>query len=277
MAICYIVATPIGNLADLSQRALETLKSVAVVFAEDTRVSGRLLSHFGISAKLLSLHEHNERERTAQVVRYLEEGESVAIISDAGTPLISDPGYPVVAHLRQHDFDVIPIPGPSAIITALSVSGLPTDRFTFEGFLPSKKGERVTKLLNLQSEPRTMVFYESSHRITAMLSDAVEVFGEHHPAFFGREMTKHFEEYRGGTLGELLTYLTDHSDKVRGEFVVAIGGVTESESDQSSVSDEALLTALLAEGIPVKQAVKVATKLSATPKNRLYEMALTLK
>lgn len=275
---CYIVATPIGNLGDISPRALEVLAEVKLIFAEDTRVSGLLLHHFGIKTPVKSLHEHNEEGRVQLIKAHLNDGEAVAIISDAGTPLISDPGYLVVNQLRVAGFAVIPIPGPSALIAALSVAGLPTDRFTFFGFLSAKKSERLKQLDALQAEKKTMVFYESSHRIKAMLNDCIAVFGPHHVAFIGREMTKRFESYQKGSLSFLLQELAENPKTIRGEFVVVLKGVApQKRVNQTSISDEKILTTLLNETIPLKQAVKIAAKLSPTPKNELYTLALTLK
>lgn len=275
---CYIVATPIGNLGDISSRALAVLAEVKVIFAEDTRVSGLLLHHFGIKTPMKSLHEHNEGERVALIKGYLEEGEAIAIVSDAGTPLISDPGYLVVNQLRHAGYQVIPIPGPSALIAALSVSGLPTDRFSFFGFLSAKKGERLKQLGALASENRTMVFYESSHRIKAMLKDCIAIFGENHQAFLGREMTKRFESYQKATLSALLLGLEENPKTTRGEFVVILKGVSPQEKvSQNQISNEKILTTLLKNKLPLKQAVTIAAELSPTSKNELYALALQLK
>lgn len=276
MSTCYIVATPIGNLDDLSPRAIQTLQNVSRVFAEDTRVSSRLFAHFGIHTPLTSLHEHNEHGRIEQLASLLSEGQSVAIISDAGTPLISDPGYPVVVALRERGFKVIPIPGPSALITALSVAGIPTDRFAFEGFLPAKSGQRRAKLTELIFEERTLIFYESSHRIVAMLEDLAELFGEERTAFVGREMTKRFEDYRTATLGELRNHYRKESGEVRGEFVVVTKGADRKLAEKG-VDGEQLLAILLAEGLPLKQISTVAHKILGQPKNELYQQLLTMR
>ncbi len=279
MATCYVVATPIGNLADLSPRAREVLASVATIYAEDTRVTAHLLTQFGLRVPLVSLHEHNEMERIEPMKAQLERGESVAIVSDAGTPLISDPGFPVVAALREAGFSIIPIPGPSALITALSVSGIPTDRFTFEGFLPPKSGARLNRLEKLSEKSETLIFYESSHRILAMLESAIEAFGADREAFIGREMTKHFESYQQGELSSLLEYFLNHKDEIRGEFVVIIRGKnrTDEPSDEHSVNHLSLLNILLDEGLPQKQIVSIAQKVTGLPKNQLYQTILSLK
>lgn len=277
MATCYIVATPIGNLGDFTPRAQETLANVTTIFAEDTRVTGHLLRHFSIHTPLKSLHEHNEVARIESIVTHLDAGHSVAIVSDAGTPLISDPGYKVVTHLREKGYPVIPIPGASALITALSVSGLPTDRFLFEGFLPARSGQRQSRLSPLVDEPRTLIFYESSHRILAMLTDLVALFGAEREAFIGREMTKRFEQYLKGTLGELLTHFTTEKDEKRGEFVVIIKGADRTEEPTKSIETTELLTLLLKEGLPIKQITRIAEALTGGSKNELYQQALALK
>lgn len=277
MSTCYIIATPIGNLHDLSPRAREVLQSVKRVFAEDTRVSSHLFRHFGIQTPLTSLHEHNEISRIEQLEQVLSQGESVAIISDAGTPLISDPGYPVVVALRKKGFPVIPIPGPSAVITALSVAGIPTDRFAFEGFLPAKSGQRVQALQTLAKESRTLIFYDSSHRIVAMLEDLTETFGAERVGFVGREMTKRFEDYRYGTLAELLAHYRHNPGEVRGEFVVVTAGAPAEKRSAETVDAERLLTVLLAENLPLKQISNIGHKILGRPKNELYQHLLTLR
>lgn len=277
MSTCYVVATPIGNLQDMTPRAVETLKQVRAIFAEDTRVSARLLVHFGISCPLISLHEHNEMSRVEKIKGFLEAGESVAIISDAGTPLISDPGFTVVQHLREGGFLVVPIPGVSAIITALSVAGIPTDRFTFIGFLPSKKGQRRTELTEYASVTHTQVFYESSHRIVAMLADLAEIFGEERKIFVGREMTKRFEDYRYGSAKELLTHYETHESEIRGEFVVVTTGRVATNSGDTEFDSERLLAALLSEKLPLKQISTILHKVTGRAKNELYQELLALK
>ena len=200
----YIVPTPIGNLGDMSSRAIEVLNQVSLIACEDTRHSGKLLSHFGITTKTTALHDHNERARAQWIVDQLAAGQSIALISDAGTPLISDPGYHLVSHVRQSGFNVIPLPGPCAAITALSASGLPSDRFTFEGFLPSKEKARADKLLALKEDPRTLIFYESPHRIEHSLTTMVEVLGADRHVVMAREVTKTFETFLSGPVSEVL-------------------------------------------------------------------------
>lgn len=276
MSTCYVVATPIGNIEDWSPRAIETLKTVDLIFAEDTRHSAKLMQLFSISTPMRSLHDHNETDRIDEILNLLNDDKSIAIISDAGTPLISDPGFKVVRALREHEQKVIPIPGVSALITALSVSGIATDRFSFEGFLPAKSSGRKSKMDALRKDPRTLIFYESSHRIIEMLKDAISVFGEERYAFIGREMTKRYESYISNTLEELLTYYQTHSDEQRGEYVVVIEG-SNAETEQSEGVDlNELLEILLAE-LPLKQAVNIAMKITKLSKNHVYQTALTIQ
>lgn len=276
MSTCYVVATPIGNIEDWSPRAIETLKTVDLIFAEDTRHSAKLMQLFSISTPMRSLHDHNETDRIDEILNLLNEDKSIAIISDAGTPLISDPGFKVVRALREHEQKVIPIPGVSALITALSVSGIATDRFSFEGFLPAKSSGRKSKMDALRKDPRTLIFYESSHRIIEMLKDAISVFGEERYAFIGREMTKRYESYISNTLEELLTYYQTHNDEQRGEYVVVIEG-SNAETEQSEGVDlNELLEILLAE-LPLKQAVNIAMKITKLSKNHIYQTALTIQ
>lgn len=276
MSTCYVVATPIGNLQDMTPRAVETLKSAKAIFAEDTRVSAKLLLHFGINVPLISLHEHNEMSRLEKITDYLSAGDSVAIISDAGTPLISDPGFTVVQHLRKEGFLVVPIPGVSAIITALSVAGIPTDRFTFIGFLPSKKGQRQSELAQLAKAAETLIFYESSHRILAMLADLVATFGAERKIFVGREMTKRFEDYRYGTAESLYHHYEHHSSEIRGEFVVVTTGEKQ-VTEAGDLSYKLLLETLMAEKLPLKQISTILHKVTGRAKNELYQELLALK
>lgn len=277
MSTCYVIATPIGNLQDMTPRAVDVLKSVSAIFAEDTRVSARLLVHFGIQCPLISLHEHNEISRVDKIKRHLEAGESIAIISDAGTPLISDPGFTVVRQLREQGFSVVPIPGVSAIITALSVAGIPTDRFTFIGFLPSKKGQRRADLTGLSQVTHTQVFYESSHRIVAMLEDLQETFGESRAIFVGREMTKRFEDYRYGTAKELYEHYATHAGEVRGEFVVVTSGVNVEAEAVCEFESHKLLQILMSEKLPLKQISSILHQVTGRAKNEIYQELLVLK
>ncbi len=270
----YVVATPIGNLEDISARALRVLREVNCIAAEDTRHTGQLLRHFGIETPLLSLHEHNEHARLERIIARLREGQTLALVSDAGTPLISDPGFPLVRELRRQGLKVIPVPGPSSLLAALSVAGLPTDRFVFEGFLPAKSAARRERLRVLAAEERTLVFLEASHRIAEMLADLAAVFGAERPAVVARELTKRFEEVRGASLSELTTWLEADPNRGKGEFVVLTQGApVASEADTPEI--RRLLTALLSE-LPVSRAVVVAAKLTGLRKKPLYDLALTL-
>ncbi len=270
----YVVATPIGNLEDISARALRVLREVNCIAAEDTRHTGQLLRHFGIETPLLSLHEHNERARLERIIARLREGQTLALVSDAGTPLISDPGFPLVRELRRQGLKVIPVPGPSSLLAALSVAGLPTDRFVFEGFLPAKSAARCERLRVLAAEERTLVFLEASHRIAETLADLAAVFGAERPAVVARELTKRFKEVRGASLSELTTWLEADPNRGKGEFVVLTQGApAASEADTPEI--RRLLTALLLE-LPVSRAVVVAAKLTGLRKKPLYDLALTL-
>lgn len=272
----FVVATPIGNRDDLSPRARQVLRDVDVVAAEDTRHTGRLLSHFGVETQLLALHEHNEEREASRLVERLRSGQSVALVSDAGTPLVSDPGYRLVALARDAGLDVSPIPGASAVTAALSVSGLPTDRFAFEGFLPAKAAARKARLKELCREPRTLVFLESVHKIRAMLGDLSGLFGAGRPAFIGRELTKLHEQCERATLGELVEHLDDGSIATRGEFVVIVAGAPDDGDTGRTLAADDLLRELVAV-LPGREAVKVAARLCGANRNDLYERMLVLK
>jgi 16S rRNA (cytidine1402-2'-O)-methyltransferase len=272
----YIVATPIGNLGDISQRALDTLQRVDRVLAEDTRNTRKLLTHFGIQATLLSLHEHNESERSQQILQYLQAGENLALVSDAGTPLISDPGYHLVNVIADAACNIVPIPGPSALITALSVAGLPTERFVFEGFLPAKPSLRRKKLQETVNEPRTHIFYESSHRIAAMLEDMENLYGAERHIVLARELTKLYEDVFRGNLGQLTTWISSDDNHRKGEFVVIVAGKTTDDDEEQGVSTQKILKALVSE-LPVKQAANLTAQITGKPKNDLYRQAMTLK
>lgn len=271
----YVVATPIGNLEDISVRALRILREVNAIAAEDTRHTGQLLAHFEINTPLFSLHEHNEHTRLAQVAARLREGQSLALVSDAGTPLISDPGFPLVRELRRQKLKIIPIPGPSSILAALSVAGLPTDRFVFEGFLPAKSAARRERLQVLVWEERTLVFLESSHRIAEMLVDLRETFGVERPAVIARELTKRFEEVQNAPLGALIDWLGADPHRGRGEFVVLVQGAPAAVNEVDAPETRQLLTALLDE-LPMGRAVAVAVKATGLKRKALYELALAL-
>lgn len=265
----YLVATPIGHLDDLSPRARSVLAAVNGILAEDTRQSGVLLRHAGISTPMQALHEHNEAARAEAIVARLRAGESLALISDAGTPLISDPGFRLVAAVRAAGFAVSPIPGPSALIAALSVAGLPTDRFAFEGFLPAKAGERATRLSALATETRTLVFYEAPHRVLETLAAMVEALGPDRRAVLARELTKRFETVLDGTLAELAARVQADADQQRGEIVLVIAGADPEAADVRRAEGKRLY-ALLASELPPARAAKLAAQWSGAPKRALY-------
>lgn len=270
----FIVATPIGNLEDLSPRARQTLADVDLIAAEDTRHTGRLLSHFGVKTRLLALHDHNEADRAAVVIAELESGKSVALVSDAGTPLISDPGYRLVQAAHDAGITVSPIPGPSALAAALSVAGLPTDRFCFEGFLPAKKKARSDALSRLAAEPRTMVFYESVHRIDESLCDLAEIFGAERRVFLAREMTKLHEQFLSSTLGELARDSAAGSFAHKGEIVLVVAGADNIASTDIDI-DRLLLE--LKSVVSSKDAARIAASATGKKRNELYQRLLDLE
>ncbi|MDI9730314.1 16S rRNA (cytidine(1402)-2'-O)-methyltransferase [Stutzerimonas stutzeri] len=273
----YVVATPIGNLEDISARALRVLREVALIAAEDTRHSSRLLAHFGIQTPLAACHEHNERNEGGRFIARLQAGDDVALISDAGTPLISDPGYHLVRQARAAGVVVVPVPGACALIAALSAAGLPSDRFIFEGFLPAKAAARRSRLEALKAEPRTLIFYEAPHRILESLGDFEDLFGGERMAVLGRELTKTFETLKGLPLGALRAWVEADSNQQRGECVLLVEG-WEAPQGESAVSAEALrvLDLLLAE-MPLKRAAAVAADITGVRKNLLYQAALERK
>lgn len=270
----YIVATPIGNLQDMSLRAVETLKKVDVIAVEDTRHSAPLLQHFAVTTPTLALHDHNERDRAAMLLKRLQKGESIALISDAGTPLISDPGYHLVREAKQAGISVVPIPGACAAIAALSAAGLPTDRFVFEGFLPVKTAARTARLKELCSETRTLIFYEAPHRVMDVLQDMQSVFGDARQVVVARELTKMFETIRSGTLAEIVAWANADKNQQRGEIVILVEGAEKTATTDADV--QRVLTILL-EALPLKQAVELAAKITNQRKNELYEHALQYK
>lgn len=272
----YVVATPIGNLSDMSQRAVEVLNTVDRIAAEDTRRTGRLLQHYAIQTPMVALHEHNERELAPGLVKQIGEGETLALVSDAGTPLISDPGYRVVRLAREAGVNIIPVPGPSALIAALSASGLPTDHFVFEGFLPSRQTARKARLEALRSEPRTLVFYEASHRIVDCLKDMLVVYGVERRAVLARELTKQFETIRDGTLQELVRWISDDPNQQKGEFVVIVAGEQANEAHAVDAEAERVINLLLDE-LPIKTAAKLAARITGVNKRALYDRALQIK
>ena len=275
IACLYIVATPIGNLADMTQRAIEVLQSVDLIAAEDTRHSGFLLKHFAIKTPSISLHDHNEQQRSETLLTRLQQGESIALISDAGTPLISDPGYKLAALVREHGIPVIPIPGSCAVIAALSASGLPSDRFSFEGFLPPKQGARLQTLEKLVADTRTLIFYDSPRRLQTTLIDMVNVFGEERRACLARELTKLHETINTKPLAELLDWVSNDANQQRGECVLLVEGANE-QQDASDVEVNRVLTLLLKE-LPVKKAAAITSSLLGVSKNNAYDLALKLQ
>ena len=275
----YVVATPIGNLGDISQRAIETLQSVDYIAAEDTRHSRRLFSHFNISTPTIAYHDHSNVRRVQKIGELLQEGKSVALVSDAGTPLISDPGYQLVNYVRHLNISVVPIPGACAMVSALSIAGLPSDRFAFEGFLPAKPTARQVRLNAVMKEPRTLIFYESTHRLLESLKDMIAVFGGDRTAVIARELTKTFETVLSGPLSELLQRITDDVNQQKGEFVLIVSAykkaVDETMVGETVVSEfaEHTMQVLLGE-LPIKQAAAIGAKLTGLKKRVLYQWAL---
>jgi 16S rRNA (cytidine1402-2'-O)-methyltransferase len=265
----WVVATPIGHRDDFSARAVETLRKVAVIAAEDTRHSRPLLTHYNIATPLIALHEHNEREAVAAIVTRLRAGDSVALISDAGTPLISDPGYRLVREARAAGIRCQPVPGACAAIAALSVAGLPSDRFVFEGFLPPKSSARRARLSELAAETRTVIFYESSHRVAESLADMRDVFGATREAVLARELTKLFETVLGRPLGELTAQVQADPDQQRGEHVIVVAGCA--DATDAKLQEGRRIFALLREELPPAKAAKLAAALSGAPRKALYE------
>ena len=267
-AVLHVVATPIGNLGDLSPRARQVLAEVAAICAEDTRRSGQLLAHFGIATPLLALHEHNEQQLAQRLVARLLAGESLALVSDAGTPLVSDPGYRLVQAARAAGIRVSPVPGPCALIAALSVAGLPSDRFAFEGFLPAKASARRERLAALAGETRTLVFYESAHRIEESLADLGAAFGADRPAVLARELTKLFETVLDGTLANLQSRVQADPDQRKGEFVLVVQGV--GEDADARLAEGRRVHAILARQLPPSAAAKLAAEITGAPRKTLY-------
>lgn len=265
----WVVATPIGHRDDFSARAIATLREVAVIAAEDTRHSKPLLLHHNIATPLLALHEHNEREVADAIVRRLLDGESVALISDAGTPLISDPGFRLVRAARAAGVRCAPVPGPCAAVAALSVAGLPSDRFVFEGFLPPKSAARRTRLQELAGDPRTLIFYESSHRVAESLADMRAVFGGEREAVLARELTKLFETVLGEPLARLAERVADDPDQQRGECVILVAG--RGEEADAKLAEGQRVFAILREELPPAKAAKLAAAISGAPRKALYE------
>jgi 16S rRNA (cytidine1402-2'-O)-methyltransferase len=271
----YVVATPIGNFGDMSQRAVEILRDVDLIAAEDTRHSQRLLQHYAINTATTAFHDHSDERALHRIGKCLEGGGSVALISDAGTPLISDPGYRLVRYVQDRGFPVRPVPGACAAIAALSVSGLPTDRFLFEGFLPAREGARVNRLSALAAESVTLIFYEAPHRIAASLQSMVEVFGGAREAVLAREITKLFETVKRGSLAELEQFVCDDNNQQKGEIVLLVAGREAIAQDVSA--DVAALLLRLSQDLPAKQAAAVVADWTGLRKNQLYEHLLAMK
>lgn len=270
----FVVATPIGHLDDISYRAISVLKSVQLIAAEDTRTSAQLLKHFGISTPLTACHDHNESNKIEHLIQRLLKGENMALISDAGTPLISDPGFKLVRAAQENNIQVIPVPGACAAIAALSAVGLPSDRFSFEGFLPSRQSQRISALQKLKDETQTMIIYEAPHRILECVKDMAEVFGAERPVGFAREITKTFETIKKMTLGELAAFVESDRNQQKGEIVLVIGGATE-EKDMEQEKLDQLLTRLL-QDLSVKAASQLAADLTGIKKKVAYQRALEL-
>jgi len=267
-ATLHVVATPIGNRADLSPRAIDTLRAVSAICAEDTRHTRQLLAQFGIDKPLVALHEHNEEAMLERLVARLQSGESLALVSDAGTPLVSDPGYRLVRAAREAGIRVSPVPGPCAFVAAMSVAGLPSDRFVFEGFLPAKAGARRERLRALASEPRTLAFYESAHRIDEALADMATAFGGERRAVLARELTKLFETVLDDTLAGLVERVGSDANQRKGEFVVLVHGA--GDDADARIAEGRRLYAKLGEHLPPSTAAKLAAELSGAPRKALY-------
>lgn len=274
--VLYVVATPIGNLQDWSPRAVATLKAASVVAAEDTRHSGRLLQHYDITTRLLALHDHNESARTETLVAQLQAGEDIALISDAGTPLISDPGYRLVAAVQAAGLRVVPVPGACAAIAALSAAGIPSDRFIFEGFLPAKAVARRERLRVLAAETRTLIFYEAPHRIVECLADMAAVIGAERRIVLAREITKTFETIRQLPLQAMSDWVQADADQQRGEIVLVLEGAPDVTGEADWREADRVLAILMQE-LPLKQAAALAADITGLKKNALYERALQLK
>jgi 16S rRNA (cytidine1402-2'-O)-methyltransferase len=272
----YVVGTPIGNLRDISLRALDILTSADTIAAEDTRNTSHLLTHYGITAnRLLALHQHNERGAADKVIALLQQGQSVALVTDAGTPAVSDPGAVLVEAVLSAGFRVVPIPGASAVVSALSASGLARPHFLFYGFLPNKSAARRSVLQSVVDHPYTLVFYEAPHRIVESVADLQAVFGDEREIVLARELTKLFENIHRCKLGEALTWLNSDANNQRGEFVVLVAGIDAKQNELSPETEKTL--AILLEELPLKQAVQLAVKISGANKNELYQRALELR
>ena len=272
--ILYIVATPIGNLQDITQRALDTFAQVDLIAAEDTRHSGLLLSHYGIKKPFFALHDHNEQEKAHILVEKLKQGSHIALISDAGTPLISDPGFHLVRQCREAGIRVVPLPGACAAITALCASGIASDRFCFEGFLPAKSKARKDKLENIAEEDRTLIFYESTHRILDTLEDMQSVLGGERYIVLAREITKTWETITGNTIKNLREWLLEDANRTKGEMVLIVEGKPKSDNNDEISSQAVKALELIAEELPLKKAAAIVAELYGYKKNALYQFGL---
>lgn len=270
----YVVATPIGNLGDMVPRAVEILQTVDVIAAEDTRHSARLLDHFHITTPLVAYHDHTDERQVEALISRIKGGESMGLISDAGTPLVSDPGYRLVRRARQEGIRVVPVPGACAMIAALSASGLPSDRFSFEGFLPPKSGQRINRLQPLVSEERTLIFYEAPHRIQDCLTDMATIFGADREAVLAREITKTFETIRGGSLQELEEFVASDPNQRKGEMVVMVRGKPKPAQDQGLDAEAERIMTILLKDLSVKQASQLGAEITGLKKKALYQWAL---
>ena len=272
--ILYIVATPIGNLQDITQRALETFAQVDLIAAEDTRHSGLLLSHYGIKKPFFALHDHNEQEKAHILVEKLKQGSNIALISDAGTPLISDPGFHLVRQCREANIRVVPLPGACAAITALCASGIASDRFCFEGFLPAKSKARKDKLENIAEEDRTLIFYESTHRILDTLEDMQSVLGEERYIVLAREITKTWETITGNRIKNLREWLLEDPNRTKGEMVLIVEGKPKSDNNEEISPQAVKALELITEELPLKKAAAIVAELYGYKKNALYQFGL---
>ncbi len=272
----YLVATPIGDMTDIAPRALDILNTVDIVAVEDKRRSSRLFSHFGIKTPMISYHDHSEEKQVKKIIDELLCGKSVALISDAGTPLISDPGYKLVNAAKDKSIKVSPIPGPCALIAAISASGLPSDRFIFEGFLPPKSIARITKIQNISADSRTIIFYEAPHRILEALIDMIKVIGPSRKIVLARELTKTYETFISGTLKSVLEIIEKDLNQQKGEIVIVLAGADSSEKKAETQDSKRILSVLLEE-LPLKQAVSLGSKITGIQKNIFYKLALDLK
>ena len=272
--ILYIVATPIGNLQDITHRALDTFAQVDLIAAEDTRHSGLLLSHYGIKKPFFALHDHNEQEKAHILVEKLKQGSHIALISDAGTPLISDPGFHLVRQCREAGIRVVPLPGACAAITALCASGIASDRFCFEGFLPAKSKARKDKLENIAEEDRTLIFYESTHRILDTLEDMQSVLGEERYIVLAREITKTWETITGNTIKNLREWLLEDPNRTKGEMVLIVEGKPKSDNNDEISPQAVKALELIAEELPLKKAAAIVAELYGYKKNALYQFGL---